>query len=389
MNRWCWPLMIFVGCFGLITASLPASAGHLVLSVNDGKYPMIDGVYKVADPASPDTLTILDVASFPPRVKGETEVHHSVIGPPVGVALTPDEKLALVSIPNRVDQNDKTKVVLEEFLQVVDLETSPPSVIARLLLGGHPWGVSISRAGDLALVAQPTKGMISVYTMNGKTVTPAGSITIGDDKSRVSHVAISPDGKWALATKRGEDTVAVLKIDGTKVEYTRRDITAGSNPYVIEISPDEKLAVAANVGRPSGDADTVTIIDMTRQPFRAVDHIVVGQSPEGMAISPDSQWLAVGIANGTNKAKDNPFRAENGKLLLFSLQGGKATKVGEASTGQNGQGVAFTPEGQYILVQNYVEQEIAAYKVTGSGPSDTGVRVKVKGYPASIRTAPR
>lgn len=119
MNRWCWPLMIFVGCFGLITASLPASAGHLVLSVNDGKYPMIDGVYKVADPASPDTLTILDVASFPPRVKGETEVHHSVIGPPVGVALTPDEKLALVSIPNRVDQNDKTKVVLEVFLQVL------------------------------------------------------------------------------------------------------------------------------------------------------------------------------------------------------------------------------------------------------------------------------
>jgi DNA-binding beta-propeller fold protein YncE len=389
MNRRGWSLVIFSVFLGLIAASAPASAGRLVLSVNDGKNPMVDGVYKVADPAPPDTLTILDVASFPPKVIGEAEVHHSVIGPPVGVAVTPDEKLALVSIPSKIDPNDKTKVVVEEFLQVVDLEATPPKVMAQLPLPGHPWGVSINRSGDLALVAQPTNGTISVFTINGKSVTPAGSVTIGDDKSRVSHVAISPDSKWALATKRGEDTVAVLKIDGAKVEYTKRDITAGSNPYVVEISFDGRLAVAANVGRPSGDADSVTIIDMTRQPFRAVEHLTVGPSPEGIAISPDSQWLAVGIANGTNRTKDSPFRGENGKLLLFSLRGGKATKVGEASTGQNTQGLVFTPNSQYILVQHYIEKEIAAYQVTDKGPTDTGVRIKLKGNPASIRIAPR
>lgn len=389
MHRRGWPLVVFSVFYLLAAASPPVSAGRLALSVNDGKNPMVDGVYKVADPAQPDTLTILDLASFPPKVMGETEVHHSVIGPPVGVALSPDERLALVSIPNKLDPNDKTKLVIEDYLQVVDLEASPPAVIARLPLPGHPWGVSINRTGELALVAQPTNGTISIFTINGKTVTAAGSVTIGDEKTRVSHVAISPDGKWALATKRGEDTVAVLKITGGKVEYTKRDITTGSNPYVIEISPDGRLAVAANVGRPSGDADSVTIIDMTHEPFRAVEHVTVGPSPEGMAISPDSQWLAVGIANGTNRTKDSPFRTEHGKLLLFSLRGGKVTKVGEASTGQNTQGLVFTPNSQYILVQNYVEQEIAAYKVTGNGPTDTGIRVKLKGSPASIRIAPR
>jgi DNA-binding beta-propeller fold protein YncE len=307
----------------------------------------------------------------------------------VGVALSPDEKLALVSIPNKIDPQDKTKLAWEAFLQVVDLEATPPAVTARLPLPGHPWGVSISRAGDLALVAQPTQGTISIFTITGKAVTPAGSVTIGDEKSRVSHVAITPDGKWALATKRGEGTVAVLKIDGSKVEYTKRDITAGSNPYVVEISSDGTLAVAANVGRPSGDADSVTIIDLTRQPFRAVQHVTVGPSPEGIAISPDSQWLAVGSANGTNRTKDSPFRAENGQLALFSLRGGTATRVGEALTGQNTQGLAFTPDSQRILVQNYVEQEIAVYAVTDAGPRDTGVRVKIKGSPASLRTAPR
>ncbi|HYL80858.1 MAG TPA: beta-propeller fold lactonase family protein, partial [Candidatus Acidoferrum sp.] len=381
--------LVFSGLLLLAAVSPSVFAGRLVISVNDGKNPMVDGVYKVANPAPPDTLTILDVASFPPKVVGETEVHHSVIGPPVGVAVNPDETLALVSIPNKVDPNDKTKLIFEDFLQVIDLEASPPAVIDRIPLPGHPWGVSINRFGDLALVAQPTKGTISVFTIDGKKVTPAGSVTIGDENSRVSHVAISPDNKWALATKRGEDTVAVLKIDGAKVEYTKRDITTGSNPYVVEISFDGRLAAVANVGRPSGDADSVTIIDMTRQPFRAVEHVTVGPSPEGIAISPDSQWLAVGSANGTNRTKDSPFRGEKGKLSLFSLRGGKATLVGEAPTGQNTQGLVFTPNSQYILVQNYIEKEIAAYKVTPKGPTDTGVRIKLKGYPASIRTTPR
>jgi len=35
---------------GVFSFASPISAGHLALSANDGKYPMIDGAYKVADP---------------------------------------------------------------------------------------------------------------------------------------------------------------------------------------------------------------------------------------------------------------------------------------------------------------------------------------------------
>lgn len=366
-----------------------AWAGHLIVSAGDGKYPMIDGVYKVADPAPPDVLTVLDASSFPPRIVGEVDIQHSVVGPPTGVALTPDEKVALVAAPMKVDPNDKTKLAPDNILQVVDLESSPPAVIARLPMGTRPVGVSINRAGDLALTANQGNGTVAVFTIRGKTVSHVGNVAVGDAKSLVSHVAISPDGKWALASKRGENTVAILTIDGTKVDYTKRDVTAGSNPYALDISSDGKLAVVANVGRGVGDADTVTLIDMTLRPIRSVDHITVGQGPEGMAISPDGKWLAVAIANGTNKPKGSPFRAENGKVLLFALQGSRATKVGEAATGQNTQGVTFTPDGRHLLVQNYVEQELAAYRVTPSGPEDTGVRIKVKGHPASVRIAPR
>ena len=109
-------------------------------------------------------------------------------------------------------------------------------------------------------------------------------------------------------------------------------------------------------------------------------------------------WLLAGVTavapptwalqNGTNRPKDHPARAERGRLLLFSLQGTKATKVAEAWTGKNTQGVTFTPDGKYILVQNYVEKELAAYRLTGTGLEDTALCLKVSGHPASIRIAP-
>jgi sugar lactone lactonase YvrE len=130
-------------------------------------------------------------------------------------------------------------------------------------------------------------------------------------------------------------------------------------------------------------------VDMTLRPIRAVEYITVGVGPEGLVLSPDGNWLAIALQNGTNRPKDHPARAENGRLLLFSLQGTKATKVAEAPTGKNTQGVAFTADGKYLLVQNYVEKELAAFRLTGGGLEDTGVRVKVSGHPASIRIAPR
>lgn len=383
------PLQILGVLLGMSLLASPAWAGHLVLSANDGKSPFIEGKYVVADPPAPDTLTVLDASSFPPRVVAEIEVKHSVFSPPTGVALTPDEKLALISCPNVVNPNDKTKVVGVDGLQVVDLEASPPRLIATLMLGRRPCGLSVSRRGDLALVAHPSDGTVSVLTISGKTVTHVGNVQVGEAKSLVSHVAISPDGKWALAGKRGENTLAVLTIDGTKVEYTKRDITVGSNPYPFDITSDGKLAVVANLGRNTADADTITIIDMTLRPIRSVDHIAVGQSPEGMALSPDGQWAVVAVRDGSNQPKESPWRAENGKVLLYSLRGGKATKVGHALTGKNTQGVTFTPDGKYVLVQNYVDKELAAYRLTGTGMEDTGVRVKVGGHPASIRIAPR
>lgn len=92
-----------------------------------------------------------------------------------------------------------------------------------------------------------------------------------------------------------------------------------------------------------------------------------------MPFSPDGKWLAVAISNGTNRPKSSPFRAEQGRLLLYSVQGTKLTRVAEAPMGRNTQGVTFTPDGQYVYVQNYVEQELAVFRgARGHGHADQG-----------------
>lgn len=107
------------------------------------------------------------------------------------------------------------------------------------------------------------------------------------------------------------------------------------------------------------------------------------------AIRPDSAWFAVDCQNGTNLPKAHPYRSELGRVVLFSMRDGKATLVGEAPTGHNSQGVSFTPDGRSLLVQNYVEKELALYRVTSNGPEDTGQRIPVPGYPSGLRIAPR
>jgi DNA-binding beta-propeller fold protein YncE len=380
-------LALLAGC----AAQTPAIVGkspHLILSGNDGKFPNVEGVYKVADPPLGDTLTVLDATSFPPRKIAEIEIQHTVTAPPMTIAITPDEKLALVSAPNRVDPADKTKIVTDNYMQIVDLEANPPRIIDRVQLGRHPLGVSVNRAGTLALAAH-LDGNVSVLTIDGKSVKHTDTVKVGEAVTSLRMAGITPDGKWGFAIKRGTDTVALLAIDGNKVTYTKRDITAGNNPYGMEISSDGRFAAVANVGANDGSVGSVTLIDLTREPFRAVEHFTVGLSPEGIAISPDNEWIAISAQNGTNRPKGDPYRTENSRVELYQLKGWKATKVGEAFAGRNIQGIVFSPDGKHLVVQNYVEKELAFYRVTPRGPEDTGQRLPIPGYPAGLRTAVR
>src|SRR5262249_41163158 len=291
----------------LAVAFVPVAHGQLLLSTNDNKVTLVNGTATVVKSPPPDTLTVIDIKRWPPKVVAELDVPGSVVGPPFSVAVSPDESLALVTANEKLDPTDPTKRIPNNTMSIVDLKATPPRIIATLETGKAPAGVSINRAGTLALVANRAEGTVSVFTIQGKTVTPGGKVAIADEKSGTRHAAISPDGKLALVTRDGDDRISVLSIDGTKVEYTKRDISAGLRPYGIDIASNGAFAVVANIGRGGGDADTVSVIDLKAKPPRVVSTVTVGQTPQGIQISPGGSIVAVGVMNGSNKAEGPPL----------------------------------------------------------------------------------
>src|SRR3989475_5917726 len=208
---------------------------------------MLDnGTVKVVPNAPPDTLSVIDLKSTPPRVVSETRWPGGFGAPPFSVAITPDEGLALVTAAMKVDPSDPTKQVADNRLSVVDLRANPPQVIATLEAGKGAAGVSINRQGNLALVANRSEGTVSVYSIHGRTVTPTGQLTPADEKTGVSHAAITPDGKMALVSRDGDDRISVLSIEGTKVEHTKRDLNAGPRPYGVAISTKGRIPGVAH-----------------------------------------------------------------------------------------------------------------------------------------------
>ena len=362
--------------------------GWLAVSANDNKVVLINGVATVVKNPQPDTLAIVDLAQSPPRLIAEIDVPAAtVLGPPATVALTPDESLALIGSGMRINPADPTKQVNDNRVTVVDLKANPPRVLGTVVAGAQPTGISVTPDGTLALVTNRAEGTVSVFSINGNTLTKTGTVKVADEKSGTSHVVITPDGKTALVTRDNDHFISVLSIDKGNVEYAKRDISAGVRPYGITMNPNGSNAIVANIGRGGGDADSVSVIDLTSKPYRVVNTVSVAQTPEGISYSPDGRYVAVVSMNGSNKAKESPFYADAGKLVIYRVDGNQLSRAAEAPVGHWSQGAAFSADGKTILVQNMVEKDLWVFAFDGSSLKDTGQRIKLRAGGAAIRTA--
>jgi len=371
----------------------PVIGADLIVSANDAKFVREGGVGGYPEGVGPDTLTVIDASVFPPKVVETVEVHHTLSGPPQEVAITPDGQLAIVSAPTFYDHAEQA-LIMENYLQIVDLTLSPARIIERIDIGAHPQAVAINPDGDLML-ATTVEGTVAVLEIDGSTVTLKDQIRISD--GRLSGVSFTHDGSAALVGLRDEQGVVVLNIDHGEVTTEFDRITTGVAPYAIDVSSDGQWAVVGNAGLAGlgasgqlyADADTFTLVDVSSRPFRAVQHVTVPSIPEGVTISPDGRWIAVQSMNGSGLPPGAEGYNPVGSVLLYEIQNGETVKTAELPSGEASQGIIFTADSNYLLVQLFTEQEIAVYAINGGALEDTGERIPVAGGPASIRSMPR
>jgi DNA-binding beta-propeller fold protein YncE len=374
-----------VAFLAMASLSCVQAAPFLIVG-NDEKLLWDDQGKPIVSPAGKDSVVILDLADpESPKIVANLPLKNSVVGPPTNVAIDPTNSVALVADSIDVAKDgDALKMNPDDKVYVIDLKANPPKLEGTVTVGKQPSGLSFSPTGNLALVTNRADKSISVLSVKGTDVKVIDTIDMGDI---VSHVEFTPDGKRALATKFNTHKVSLLDINGDKVTYSKIDLPTGQWPYNVAVAPSGKIALTADngaSGSSDGSVDTVSVVDLEANPIRITDRVVVGDGPEGLAISPKGDVAVAVILEGSNN-KSAYFYKRNGTAAVLRIDGKKVTKVGDVELGGLPEGAAFTPDGKYLFIGNYLDQDLSILKVDGTKITDTGKRFKLPGHPASVR----
>lgn len=379
-------ILVCLPVLAMCLVAMPASAKYMVVG-NDEKITWNEKGKTDLLPAGKDTVQIFDISNggTEPRLVATLDLMNSIYGPPTNLAITKDEKLAIVANPMEWTEKDgKWTASPSTKIHVIDLEGDAPRHIATVDGGKQPSGLAINRAGDLMLVANRGDNSVTVFSIDGKTVSLIDTIPMGE---QVAAVAISPDGSKAWVVKNTSHKLALLNIDGKKVTPAEFEIPV-LWPYNVDITPDGTLALCSDMGGPggsSGHVDTVSVIDMEQTPPRVIDRVVVGDGPEGFAVSPTGEYLATVNIRGSNVAHDSWFYNKNGTVSLVKIDGKKLTKVSEVEVGALPEGAVWSPDGKWLYVGNFLDKNISVLKVEDGKLVDSGVKISLAGAPASMR----
>src|SRR5205823_12435432 len=149
---------------GCAAMTPPPGRRELMIVGNDEKVGISDaGAFVFSGPGK-DTVSIIDIGTDPlaPKILVNLPLMNSIFGPPVNLAITPDESLALVANSMDAERDGAGwKMVPDNKLYVIDLTTNPPALIDTVAVGKQPSGMSINREGNLALIANRADNSIN------------------------------------------------------------------------------------------------------------------------------------------------------------------------------------------------------------------------------------
>jgi DNA-binding beta-propeller fold protein YncE len=370
---------------GILTAT-PALASINDILIGLDKKITYDANGQVNGPPGKDAVLIMDVSNpAKPKIRASLPLMNSLLGPPTNLQITPDGKLGLVANSVVMNQDGNAwKIAPDNKLFVIDLSASPPKLTDTVTVGMQPSGMAIAPKGDLALTANRAGRSVSVLSIQNGIVKSLGDIPI---EQEAAAVAITPDGKRAFVCLNLINKVAVLSIDGQKVTYDKTlDIPAAINPYNIDITADGKYVVASTTGAGKNNGDAEVIIEATGPHPHVIDIMSPGNGPEGFAIAPNGRTAAAPLLLGSGAKANDWFKTKDGELVVMSVgPNGKLSVTGKAPLGALPEGIAYSPNSDYVYVGNYIGKDLQVFRIQNGKPVQVGPNIKLPGQPASMR----
>ncbi len=366
---------------GLLTGCQTAKTPQWMVCVTDQRYTQVDGNEHIYTDAKPGSLIAMDVSAVPPKSFQCLEnVPASLIGPPVSVAVTPNQKFALVTGAMKVNPDNPAEQIPDTVLSVVQLQSGAPEMIQQIQLGQQPSGVNISSDGTRALVANRAAGSVSLLSLaeNGH-VELLETFSVAKPEDSVSHAAFSPDGTRVLITLNKAEKVLFCSVEKDQLKVLQ-EVVCGDGPYVAEFAPDGKSAVIGNVY-----GGTLSLLQIGDRTADVIDTIPAGILAEGVDISPDGQWMVVNCLDNTNMKADNPAHRETALVVLFQKQGKTFVTMDTIRVDGIPQAAVFTPDGQYVAVAGNEKQSIRFYRVKDGELLETKIEIPCSGGPGAMR----
>ena len=364
---------LMLATLALVLCVLPGVAAD---PVRDGLSVYIGSYAKDSEPGIHHFK--LDFASGALTAAGGT----SGVANPSFVAISPDKKF-LYAIG---ESGGKKGGAVVSFS--VDEKTGALTKLSESISGGAgPCYVTADKTGKVVLVANYGGGSVASLPVSadGKLSDPAtfvqhtgSSINKGNQAGPHAHsINVSPDNKFALAADLGIDKILVYKLDPDKGTMTANtppsvDLPPGSGPRHFAFHPSGKYVYAcgeinSTVNAFSYDADKGALKFI--HALSTLPEPVKGNSTAECQVHPTGKFVYVSN-RGHNSVAVFKVDEETGKL----------TAAGHASTGgKTPRNFGIDPTGQFLIAANQDSNNVVVFKIeSGSGiPKPTGVEVSV------------
>lgn len=218
-------------------------------------------------------------------------------------------------------------------------------------------------------------GSLSAFSIDAQS----GALTLLNQKSSRGqgpcHVEIDETGKCALCANYGSGSVAALPIrpDGKLGDATafvqdtgsgpNRERQAGPHAHSFNISPDNRFALAADLGLDKIfvyrlDAGACTLVP-DDPPFARVPP---GAGPRHMAFRPDGHYAYVINEMGSTVTAFN-YRADDGRMHEIQTV---STLPSDFHGSNTGAAIAVHPNGRFVYASNRGDNSIAIFSVDAS-----------------------
>lgn len=376
----------------LLIILIPFTYADLMIVGNDEKMTWNEEGQLIKRPTDKnDNIMIFDLKSNPtsPKLIGKLNLVNSIFGPPSNIAVSSDEKFAYVANSlNWIQKDGEWGWEPGDLLYIIDLN-GKGRLLSTVTVGKQPSGIDITPDNSHLLVTNRAENSISLIKLDGKNSKVVQTIDVIDSPAGIS---ISPDGKTALFIKKEVNKVGIIKMKDGKMSYDPlRDVNVGIEPYNVKISPKGNIALVNNIGATNGNdgnVDTVSVIDLTIDRPYVIDHVTVGDGPEGLTFNHDGTIAISVLINGSHKAKADPATAwaynKNGAIAVLKIDGKKVTKTQHIEVGGMPEGAVFNKDGSYLYIGNFKSRDISILKVENGEVKDYGQRMNINSAPGSM-----